>query len=301
MDQAEGLRHLARKPRVGASGRTPLQRRGARVIAVTSGKGGVGKSNVAVNLGILLAQSGYRVGILDADMGLANVDLLLGLTAQYHLSHVLAGEKELFEIGLSGPEGLVIYPGGPGLTELANLSRWRLEHLVKRLTELDQRLDLLLIDTGAGIGHSVTAFVRAAEEILLVTTPEPTAIRDAYAVAKAVTLDGTPARIHLIVNKASPREADSVSRNLNMMAGRFLEMPQRFEFLGHVPLDERVVRSVIEQTPFILQYPNTPASRALRAIIQRIDATPPASPGGIVALFRRLIGRSHSINPLRNA
>lgn len=291
MDQAARLRSWVRDPGTNRPRRSAAEA-AARVIVVTSGKGGVGKSNVAVNLGIYLAQSGMRVGILDADMGLANVDLLLGLTPRYHLSHVLSGEKRLTDIGMEGPSGLVVYPGGPGLAELANLSQWRLERFVTRIAELDRQLDLLLIDTGAGIGHTVTAFVRSVKEILLVTTPEPTAIRDAYAIAKTGVAGNSDVRIHLVVNMATLREAEGVCAKLNMMATRFLVPPLQMELLGHIPLDERVVRSVIEQTPFILAYPGTKASRALTQIAARLYGGKPAPKQGIAALFRRFAIRT---------
>lgn len=286
MDQAEQLRSLRRH----AALRQEPGRR-ARVIAVTSGKGGVGKSSLTVNLGIVLTEAGRRVGILDADLGLANVDILLGLSPAHNLTHVLFGQRTLSEIATYGHGGLVLYPGGSGVTELADLSQWRLERFLRAIAELDDQLDTLLIDTGAGIARGVVSFLHAADELVVVTTPEPTAIADAYAVVKSVALRKETATIHLVVNMArSSGEAHSVWRSMNAILRQFLSRPVQLELLGHIPSDPSVGRSVLEQVPFVLSHPKASASLAVRDIAVRLcqEEVPPQ---GIGNLFRRMAVR----------
>lgn len=288
-DQAEVLRRW-RQMRLTAAQRQRSDAK-ARVIVVSSGKGGVGKTTVATNIGILLAQRGLRVGILDADLGLANVDLMLGLSSRYNLSHVVFGEKTLTEIEVEGPAGLRIYPGGSGLEEMANLNRDQLEHFLEGLSDLDQRLDLLLIDTGAGISHSVTSFLWSAPEVLLVTTPEPPAITDAYAVLKSVSHYNSRAHVHLVVNMVrSQQEAEGVFRNLHLTAQRFLKSMCTFHLLGCVPLEPRTRRAVVEQQPLALAHPSSRFTRSLAKMAADLHGTevPEQEHYGVAGLFDRL-------------
>lgn len=298
-DQAEVLRRWRgmRANPAGRNGNSTRPNRKARVIAVSSGKGGVGKTTVATNLGILLAQRGVRVGILDADLGLANVDLLLGLSSRYNLAHVLFGEKDLSEIELEGPAGLRVYPGGSGLTEMANLDREQLERFLAGLSILDERLDLLLIDTGAGVAHGVTSFLWAADEVLLVTTPEPPAVTDAYAVIKSMSHHNPDTHLHLVVNMVtSPREAEGVYRNLNLTAQRFLRKPCPFELLGHVPADSRTRRAVIQQQPLALAHPGARFTRALETMATELHSVGTPGGQGVAGLFDRLLRRIRPLN-----
>ena len=162
MDQAESLRQMASQSRTEK----------ARAIAVTSGKGGVGKTNFTVNLAVVLSQLGLEVGILDGDLGLANVDIVLGITPEFNLSHVLYGKKRLDEIVLTGPSGVYVFAGGSGVYELANFSQWRLQRFIQHVGLLDSELDMILIDTGAGISRNVMGFATACDEVIVVTTPE---------------------------------------------------------------------------------------------------------------------------------
>ncbi len=286
-DQAEVLRRwLQMRP---AAARSKHSGDKARVIVVSSGKGGVGKTTVVTNIGILLAQRGLRVGILDADLGLANVDLMLGLSSRYNLSHVVFGEKSLTEIELEGPGGLRIYPGGAGLEEMANLDRTQLEHFLEGLSILDQRLDLLLIDTGAGISHSVTSFLWSAPEVLLVTTPEPPAVTDAYAVLKSVSHHNGRAHVHLVVNMVrSEQEADGVFRNLYLTAQRFLNTVCSFHLLGSVPMEPRTRRAVIEQQPLALAQPSSRFTRSLAKMAAELHGIETPENHGVASLFDRL-------------
>src|SRR5690554_1344524 len=194
-DQAVGLRKLVNKG----------QKSNSRVIVVASGKGGVGKTNIAVNLALALRQLDNCVALIDVDLGLANVDIVLGITPPYNLGHVFRGEKTLVEIIEDGPLGIKLLAGGSGMSELANLTGWRLEQFVKSLDELNREFDFVVLDTGAGIGQNVLSFALATDEVLVVTTPEPTAITDAYGLIKVVFQRNPQAQIRLIVDRKSTR------------------------------------------------------------------------------------------------
>src|SRR5438105_14080714 len=211
IDQAAQLRNLVR------------QRRRASVIAVTSGKGGVGKSNVAVNLAIKFASAGKNVVLLDADLGLANADVLCNIHLPGNLSHVIARKKELRDVMVRAPGGFHLIGGASGLARMADLTDFDRQRLVDALGELEQRCDIILIDTGAGISPNVLSFTRAADHVLIVTTPEPTAITDAYAVIKVISRDGSPRRLSLLVNQArGPAEALVVHERIAKVAQQFL-------------------------------------------------------------------------------
>lgn len=274
------LREMAQAHRAAA--------RGARVIAVTSGKGGVGKTNLAVNLGVALVQQGKRVALLDADLGLANVDLVLGIDPQYTLSDVVYGERALAEVIVQGPAGLQVVAGGSGVYELANLSQWRLERFLRALETLDASLDVLLLDTGAGIGRQVLSFALASRELVVVTTPEPPAMADAYSIIKLVAVRCPEARLWVVVNMVpSHREGEAVFQRLATVAQRFLGV--RPEYLGSLPRDEAVVRAVQRQEPFVLAFPHAPASRAVAAIASRLLGLPKPDTGGVATMLQRIL------------
>lgn len=288
-DQAEGLRRMTGLLEADPSPDPDVQPK-CRCIAITSGKGGVGKTNLAVNLGVAFSSLGLRTGVLDADLGLANIDILLGIVPAFNLSHVLYGQKRLEEILLDGPKGLKIVAGGSGVHELANLSQWRLERFVRSLARLDSILDILLVDTGAGISKNVLSFVLAAEEVIVVTTPEPTSMTDAYSMVKVIAAQSPTTRVGLVVNMAKDaREAEAVCRKLETVAGRFLRVKP--VYLGYLPPDEIVTRSVHEQTAFAASYPNSRAARAIYGLVEVILGSPhQASASGISRLFRRMAG-----------
>ncbi|MBO8127492.1 MAG: MinD/ParA family protein [Firmicutes bacterium] len=261
-----------------------------RVIAVTSGKGGVGKTNFAVNLGVALAQGGRQVALLDADLGLANIDIVLGIIPQYTLVNVLRGEKTLPEIIVPGPGGLQVMAGGSGVYELANVSAWRLDQLIKSFGELEKSLDFFLIDTGAGIGQHVLAFLKSAEETVVVTTPEPTAVTDAYGLIKMLLLGSPEAKVKVVVNMVeSEEEARQVYARLDAACSKFLGV--QVGFLGYILRDRVVEKAVKEQIPFVVARPNSKAARCILEIAGRIASLPQenANAGGLRAMFKKMM------------
>lgn len=279
MDQAESLRQMA----------SQLGRK-ARAIAVTSGKGGVGKTSLTVNLGVALSQLGLRVGILDGDLGLANVDIVLGLTPEYNLSHVLYGQKRLDEIILTGPSGVFIFAGGSGVYELANMSQWRLQRFVQNIAALDSHLDVILIDTGAGISRNVMGFVSSCDEVIVVTTPELTAITDAYGVIKLLLTNNPSARVRVVVNMArTEAEAEKVLSGLQGVLSHFLKVNVSLELLGYIPQDSAVSRAIQEQSPLVLSYPNSKAALSIDSIARRlVTGAKPLQTEGIGGIFQRM-------------
>ena len=253
-DQAEGLRRLVKQ-----------KKEFARIIAVTSGKGGVGKTNIAANLALALCQRNFRVVLIDVDLGLANIDILLGITPAFNLGHVLRGEKTIQEVMIEGPLGLRILSGGSGITDLANLNGWRLEVFIKSLEMLNREFDFVILDTGAGIHRNVLSFVLAATEVLVVTTPEPTAITDAYGLLKVIRQQGPDIKVRLIVNMAkSPNEAQLVADKLNSVLLEYVHW--EVEYLGYVLQESQIAKAVADQQPVLLAFPTAMSSRSFQRI-----------------------------------
>jgi flagellar biosynthesis protein FlhG len=264
--------------------------RRTRVLAVTSGKGGVGKTNIVTNLAIALSQAGMRVIVVDADLGLANIDVLLGLHPKYNLGHVVSGQRSLEETITDGPAGIRIIPGASGLRDLAQMEVGRRHALLTDLVALDGQSDLLLIDTGAGISSSVIDFVVSADEVIVVTTPEPTAIADAYAMVKVISQTSPDTYIRLLVNQVrSEQEAAQVAEQISSIARRFLNV--YVEKLGYVLVDVAVQRSVRAQKPFVLLYPHSAASECIRALAQRFitGRSMCVAPGGVAGFVKRIL------------
>ena len=266
IDQATTLRSLVQ------------ERRRASVIAITSGKGGVGKSNVAVNLAIKLSAAGKRVVLLDADLGLANADVLCNIDLPLNLSHVIARKKELADVMVKAPGGFRLIGGASGLARMADLSDFDRQRIVDALAELEETADIILIDTGAGISPNVLSFTRAADHVLVLTTPEPTAITDAYAVIKVITrsggdshlLHGTDQRLSLLVNQArSPGEARVVHERIAKVARQFLGVSVLDA--GYVYADEAVPGAVRKRTPFVLTAPKCPAATCVTQLAMRLE------------------------------
>lgn len=269
---------------IAAASATPL-----RIIAVASGKGGVGKTNVTANLAVALARRGQRVCVLDADLGLANLDVLLGLSPKLSLLHVLRGERRLAEVIVEGPAGIRIIPAASGFEELTALAPAERLRLLDEMDGLDSTLDVLLIDTAAGISANVLYFTAAAAEALIVITPEPTALTDAYALVKVLAARYGRREFLVVVNMAaSSADAEAAFARLARVAERFLRV--RLEYQGYVPYDDAMPRAVRQQQPVVLGAPGTPASLALVALARRLAARPPARPsGGVQFFFQRLL------------
>lgn len=288
MDQAEQLRKLVRQ-------NSDQPKNTARVITVTSGKGGVGKSSISVNLAIELAKAGKRVVIMDVDFGLANVEVMLGIRPEFNLADMMFRGKSLAEIITRGPEGIGFISGGSGIHELTRLTREQIVNLTMRLTELDELADVIIIDTGAGIADSVLEFVAASSEVLLVATPEPTSITDAYALLKTLnrksefSTDDT--RIKMIANRVTTEnEGKELFEKLNVVVTKFLNF--EMEYLGDIPQDEQISKAIIRQKPIVLSAPNSGAGKAMRGLAAKLDGaceTFADEKKGIAQLFANLI------------
>lgn len=287
MDQAEQLRNIIKKE--------SLARPVARVITVTSGKGGVGKSNICVNLSLQLAKLGKRVVILDADFGLANVEVMLGIRPKYNLADLLFKGKSMKEIITEGPEGVSFISGGSGIRELTNLTRDQIVHLTQSLYELDELYDVIMIDTGAGIDDGIMSFICESTEVLVVVTPEPTSITDAYALLKTIDkkkeFSSHLTTIRMISNRVSSfDEGKELYDKMNVVIEKFLSI--RMEYLGSIPQDELVSKSVMQQKPFSLLYPNSLAGFAafeLATMINENMVKEQRRRTGITQLFANLI------------
>jgi len=250
-----------------------------RVIAVTSGKGGVGKTNLSVNLGIALSQMGRRVALLDADMGLANVDILLGVYPQFNLSHVLAGEKTLDDIMIEGPSGLRVIPGASGIQKMSELSTIEQASVIRAFSEIDRDLDVLIVDTAAGISTSVVNFARACQEIIVMVCDEPTSLTDAYAFIKLLNRDYGLSHFHVIANMVQTiQQGQSLFQKLSKVTDRYLDVT--LQFAGAIPYDEYLRKSVQKQSPVVEAFPRSKAALAVKAIAANVDDWPLKSQAG---------------------
>lgn len=263
-----------------------------QVIAVTGGKGGVGKTNISVNLAAALAQAGRRVMLLDGDLGLANVDVFLGLSPRYTLAQVLAGERTLDEVLIEAPQGFNVVPAASGLARLANLDAAAHLGLVQAFSSLAARLDALIIDTAAGIAHGVTQFSQAAQHVLVVICDEPASLTDAYALVKVLSKQHGVTRFRVVANMIrTPGAGRELFRRFERVTGQFLEVV--LDYAGEIPEDEHVRRSIRGQRPVIEAYPGSPAARAFKNLAARADKWPlPAGPRGNLEFFiERLVRR----------
>lgn len=287
MDQAEGLRNIIKKQEIEAAERT------ARVITVTSGKGGVGKTSISLNLAIQLARLGKKVIIMDADFGLANIEVMIGVHPKYSLADLMFHGKTMRDIVSYGPEGIGFVSGGSGIKEMADLTREQVYMLVSKIGELDQLADVIIVDTGAGIGSEVLEFVAASEEVLLVATPEPTSITDAYALLK--TLNRCSAyrpgktKVKMIANQVRDGgDADGLFEKIGLVVNKFLNI--EVEYLGGIPYDNNMQRAVMRQEPVSLSAPQSAAARSVKNIALKLENAQEDNGGfGIVQLFSRVI------------
>ncbi|HET9950925.1 MAG TPA: MinD/ParA family protein [Candidatus Eisenbacteria bacterium] len=266
----------AARPRLATSSRMvpPASRPKRRIVAVTSGKGGVGKTNIVTNLALALARQGVRVLVVDGDLGLANVDLLLGVAPQYDLQDVILGQRSVRDVVFEGPDGIHVLPASSGVEELANLDEFRTECLIRSLGELEDEIDLILIDSPSGIGKNAISMVQVADQILVVTTPEPTSFSDAYAMIKVLSRRPLRCVPSLLVNQAdSEDEAMSVARRVRTVAKRFLNL--EIEYWGCVLADESVSKSVQRQEPCLSTYPYSPAASCIYSLARRVMGQEP--------------------------
>lgn len=261
------------------------QMRPVQVIAVSGGKGGVGKSNISVNLSIALAQMRRRVVLLDADLGLANVDVLLGLKARHTLADVLAGTHSLMEILVPGPGGMKIVPAASGVPHMAALGAREHAGLINAFSELSEQVDTLIVDTAAGISDTVISFARAANEVLVVVCDEPSSITDAYALIKVLNKEHDAQRFRVVANMTrSVQEGSSMFSKLNTVCERFLDVT--LQYVGNIPFDENVRKAVQRQTALLEFAPNCKASQAIRELARAVDQWPlPSAPTGRLEFF----------------
>lgn len=259
-----------------------------RVIAVTSGKGGVGKTNVSVNLSVALARKGERVLLMDADLGLGNVDVLLGLKSQKNLSHVLAGEASLDEILLEGPEGIGIIPAASGIKHMAELSAKENTGLIHAFGALQRPVDIMVVDTAAGIADSVVRFSQAASDVIVVVCDEPASITDAYAMIKVLSRDHGVQRFHVVANMVRDTgEGRRLFEKLNVAASRFLDVT--LIHLGSVPFDDYLRRSIQRQKTVIQAFSGARSSRAFMEIADQVGRWP--APKGVAGHLQFFIER----------
>ncbi len=296
-----GSRREKRQPRKAGS-------KIARTIAFTSGKGGVGKTNLVANVAICMAQAGKRVIILDGDLGLANIDVVFGIRPKHCIVDVLSGKKTIDEILIPGPKGVSIIPGGSGIKELAALTAKESQRFLSEMQFLEDRADYVLIDTGAGISPGVIDFCLAADEVAVVTNPEPTAMADAYGIIKVIGLARPEARVGVLVNRAeNAAEGHDIFSRIHRVAREFMQF--HVHDLGHVVQDKQMYLAVRQQTPLLLFAPVSPAARCIRDLVHHqwgvglaeptgAEATPepaadaPSAEGFFSRLARRLGGNA---------
>lgn len=293
MDQASNLRNIIKKSQTQPR---PL----ARVITVTSGKGGVGKSNVSINLAIQLAKLGQRVIILDADFGLANIEIMFGTVPKHNLCDLIYQGKDITEIITQGPGGVGFISGGSGIAGLSNLNREYLTYIIQNLAKLDSIADTIIIDTGAGISDAVLEFLVASGEIILVTTPEPTSITDSYSLLKALNrhprFSKEMTTIKVLANRVEQvEEGRSLYQKLNAVVSRYLKIP--ITYLGAIPQDPLLSKAVMQQMPVSLQSENAKSTRAFYEITQILvgkSSEQEIKKRGMAAFFTHIVVNKNS-------
>ena len=276
MDQAETLRNIIKLQ----NQRTVTN---ARVITVTSGKGGVGKSNTSINLALQFQKMGKKVIILDADFGLANVEVMFGVIPKYNMGDLIFNGMDIKDIITEGPEGVGFISGGSGIAKLVNLDKDQVKNLVGKLSQLEEFADVIIIDTGAGISPAVMEFILASPETVLVTTPEPTSITDSY--------DSSVNKVKMLANRVSnEKEGRNLYEKLNSVVTKFLNI--KMEYLGHVVYDDNMTKAVMSQKPVTIMYPHSPASRCYENIVSTLETGHAVSQNaGVRSFFRNVFSR----------
>lgn len=282
LDQAEALRKLADN-----DGKENQKNNISKIITVTSGKGGVGKSNFVVNLAITLQRSGKKVLIFDADLGMGNDDVLMGLYPKHNIFDIIFTDLTLKDIIIEGNEGVALIPAGSGLNKVHELTENERQLFLTKLSEFDE-FDYILMDTGAGVSRDILAFISASEELIIITTPEPTSLTDAYSLAKAADHFKLKDNAKVIVNKAfSKEEGIETFNKFNRAVTKFLNI--KIEYLGYILDDRKLVQSVRVQKPFVTLYPNCDASKNIEDIAMKILGQDSVNTGGAKKLFKKLL------------
>ncbi|MDR1899281.1 MAG: MinD/ParA family protein [Treponema sp.] len=286
-DQAERLREIMRQKNEGAEKPRGREGKKNRIVTISSGKGGVGKTNLSVNMALAYARMGKKVVVMDADLGLANVNIMLGMTPRYNLYHVIKKQKTIREILVDTDYGISIVAGASGFSQIANLSEAERQNFIDEMDTLTTA-DIVIIDTGAGVSSNVLDFIAAADDAVIVTTPEPTAITDAYGIIKiiATELESLDMGLKLVVNRVKgAAEARKVADRITSIAGQFLNL--KVDYLGFIYEDSSVVQAVIRQKPFMVVDPRCKASQCVQHIVDRLEKTEVRETGGFGAMMRR--------------
>jgi flagellar biosynthesis protein FlhG len=279
IDQAQKLRQLASTHSQNSTK--------PKIITITSGKGGVGKSNIVVNTSIMLQKLGKKVLLFDADIGMGNDDVLMGFLPKYNVFDIIFNNKTVEEVMIKGPHGVSLVPAGSGLSRIENLSKKKREEFINKLSALEN-FDYILMDTGAGISRDVLGFISCCDELIVVTTPEPTSLTDAYSLLKAVSHFNLKSKAKVIINRAlDEKEANITFNKLNNAVSKFLRV--EMEYLGMVSEDRKLVQSVRAQEPFIISYPNCDASKDIEKIAVKLIGDGSSTSGlGIQGLFKKI-------------
>ncbi len=289
MDQAERLRNRIRENERAA---TKQLLSNARVITVTSGKGGVGKTSLSVNLALQIQRLGKKVVIIDADFGLANIEVMLAIHPQYNISDLIYKNMDIEDIVTKGPEGIGFISGGSGVDELANLSQENLRIFLSKITKLDKIADVIIIDTGAGIADAVQEFILCSPEVMIVLTPEPTSTMDAYALLKILNrrkdFVATDKVIHVVSNRVSnDKEGQTLFQNISIVASQFLNM--NLSYMGCINHDNNATKAVLKQQPVSLLFPNSAFAKSTERIARQLLDYEEENQAGFVGMFLNIL------------